>query len=83
MMVHTKSISPLSTFGWDGNCGKEKNNGARCWIGFDWPAGEKDTETTDFSNATDDGYLYNCWVNERVEKYWVPLLENALKKRLG
>ena len=53
-----------------------------CFIGFPWPNNTKVEEEEDAARRYDEnGMQYNCFVNDKVENYWIPRLEEALKKR--
>jgi hypothetical protein len=49
-----------------------------CYVGFPWPEGVVKTGEASFDRR---GLMYNCFINERVETYWVPRLREALQKR--
>jgi hypothetical protein len=73
-MLHTKALATQDTTGWEARCtGKSKGT---CRIGVPFPS------TDDSLNVTkdDDGWLYNCYVNPKVEQYWVPQLDKQLKQ---
>ena len=44
------------------------------FIGFPWPNGTESNITT----TDKDGHLYNCFVNEHLDRYWIPKLHQAL-----
>ena len=70
-MLHTKALATQDTSGWQERC-KGLRRGY-CRVGRAYPF--------DDSNATKDaeGWLYNCYVNEKIDNYWVPRLEGSLK----
>lgn len=75
VMVHTKSVSIETARSWTATC--HMNNTKKwqgCYIGFPWPNG---------TNATvnSEGFEYNCFVNQKVENYWLPKLAAALAVR--
>jgi hypothetical protein len=73
-MLHTKAIATQDTSGWLTSC-KEGSRGM-CRIGNPYPEGaEAAGKTSDAHNWT-----YNCYVNEKIESYYVPLLEKSMKK---
>jgi hypothetical protein len=47
-------------------------------LGIPWP----DDPELAKNNATKDGWMYNCYVNKKVEELFVPRLEEALKERM-
>jgi len=80
LMIHSKSVATQDTAGWQRMCQLDNlklppRRRGRCRIGVPWP------NHPDFSrNGTKEGWQYNCYVNDRVENYFVPRLENALKQ---
>jgi hypothetical protein len=75
-MLHTKALATQDTAGWQTRCKGELKGS--CRIGVSWP------DTTDAStNLTKDahGWLYNCHVNQRIEEYWAPRLDQELLKQ--
>lgn len=78
-MVHTKAVAVQDTSGYERVCNvsnlalPEKRRGL-CRLGIPFP------KTPDGTNGTEDGWAYNCYVNERAENFFVPKLESALKK---
>jgi hypothetical protein len=74
LMLHSKAIARQDTAGWRGNCHKDVRGFDQCRIGFPWPE--------DGSNATHDeeGWEYNCYVNQKIETYWAPLVKAKLRE---
>ena len=91
-MLHTKSIATQDTAGWQTRCTGEAKRGT-CRIGVPYPyattGDDNQSNNTavvvnpgdNSGNKTKDekGWLYNCYVNNKIENYWVPLLDEALK----
>lgn len=75
-MLHTKAVARQDTAGWLKVC--MKGGRGTCRIGVPFPENwsEKDGE------VDDKDWKYNCYVNQKVEKYWVPRLEEALKEHM-
>jgi hypothetical protein len=72
LMIHSKAVARQDTADWARVC--HAGGTGTCRIGFPWPEGaEKKHITTD-----KEGWRYNCYVNEKVEKYWGPLLRQQL-----
>lgn len=68
-MIHTKTVPYEHTTNFE-FLGKH----LKSYFGFPWPDG---TESKD--NITNvDGFLYNCFINDNVESYWLPKLHKAL-----
>ena len=74
-MLHTKAIATQDTAGWEKRCTGEMKRGS-CRIGVPYPDGEESGTLT----KDREGWLYNCYVNPKIENYWVPLLDKELKK---
>eukprot|EP00548_Thalassiothrix_antarctica_P011362 CAMPEP_0194155296 /NCGR_PEP_ID=MMETSP0152-20130528/63899_1 /TAXON_ID=1049557 /ORGANISM="Thalassiothrix antarctica, Strain L6-D1" /LENGTH=779 /DNA_ID=CAMNT_0038862019 /DNA_START=212 /DNA_END=2551 /DNA_ORIENTATION=+ len=78
IMIHTKTTSPTDTTRWNKRCKFDFEKKWRgCSVGFAWPNGVVDSE----NNHTKEGFQYNCFMNERVENYWIGRLKEALKRR--
>jgi hypothetical protein len=80
VLIHTKSLLPHETTSRTTSCSNASKN--TCVVGYVCP------KTTRFDDLThtlnifhdDNGKYCNCWVDDHVETYWVPLLETALKE---
>jgi hypothetical protein len=71
-MLHTKAIATQDTAGWQTSCkGEQKGT---CRVGYAFPKDNGGNVTKDA-----DGWLYNCMVNQKIEQYWVPRLEESMK----
>lgn len=73
-MLHTKAVATQDTAGWEKRCSGEMKGS--CRIGNPFPDGDESVNVTKDS----DGWLYNCYVNPKIENFWVPLLNEELKK---
>jgi hypothetical protein len=77
VMVHTKTIGRDLTFNYESGC---KHNRSKTWqkclVAYPWPNDSTNKEPFD-----QIGMGYNCYVNRKVEDYWIPKLKEALKKR--
>lgn len=72
-MLHSKAMATPDTSGWEEWC---KNASERaCRIGNPYPS------SYDGGNLTidEEGWTYNCYVNQKIESYYIPLLEEAMK----
>jgi hypothetical protein len=49
-----------------------------CFVGFPWPEGVVKAGEASYDRR---GLMYNCFINEKIENYWVPKLRDALRKR--
>jgi len=74
-MLHAKAIATQDTAGWEKRCTGEMKRGT-CRIGASYP----DLNVSNTAAKDSDGWLYNCYVNPKIEYYWVPLLGEELKK---
>jgi hypothetical protein len=70
-MLHTKAVARQDTSNWKTAC---KHNQGFCRIGTPYPPGALEANLTEDK----DGWTYNCWINEKVEDYWVPKLQAVL-----
>jgi len=78
VMIHAKSMTPNDGVSRATRCVYKKT---MCNIGIECP------DDLPFDDKTHrDGFLYgngtycNCWINRKVETYWVPKLETELRK---
>jgi hypothetical protein len=75
-MIHAKAITQGHTMGWTTRCSSESKKS--CYVGFSWPNSTKsETVTYDPETKMD----YNCFVNKKVEYYWIPRLNKAVEAR--
>ena len=74
-MLHAKAIATQDTSGWQKRCTGEMKRGT-CRIGVPYP----NLNETDAVTKDSEGWLHNCYVNPKIEDYWVPLLEEELTK---
>jgi hypothetical protein len=80
VMVHTKSLGREMTFNFNTTCRFDREKKWQpCWVAFPWPDEQRSTETNETHD--EDGMEYNCYINQRVENYWVLKLREALEKR--
>ena len=77
-MIHTKSLDFGQTLNWKNRCRfnfKKKFLG--CFIGFPWPFNKQNEEK---GHDPLTGLEYNCFVNEKVDRFWIPKLREALAR---
>jgi hypothetical protein len=77
-MIHTKGLDIGQTWYLKNKCQIDSiRKWQGCFLGFPFP------NNTKLEGAHDetDGWEYNCFVNDKVENYWIPRLEEALVKR--
>lgn len=70
-MLHTKAVARQDTANWKVQC---MHSHGFCRLGTPYPEGAFEANITEDK----DGWTYNCWINEKVEDYWVPKLQAAL-----
>ncbi|CAJ1936075.1 unnamed protein product [Cylindrotheca closterium] len=80
VMVHTKIVTWKNTRDTNIRCHKTARadrawRAKGCYIGFPSPNG-----TATFGRPADDGMVYNCFINEKVENYWLPQLKERLER---
>jgi len=66
-MMHAKAVAYQDTGKWDEVC---KHDKGFCRLGNPYPPGAYEAKI----KVDEEGWTYNCWVNEKVENYWVPKL---------
>lgn len=77
VMVHTKSINRDMTFNYENGCKYNRTKGwQKCWVAYPWPLPSGNNDKFD-----KNGMEYNCYINRKVEDYWIPKLKDALLKR--
>lgn len=74
-MLHSKAVATQDTIYWEIACQAEYNGPLFCRLGTPFPEGKSQVNITE----GDDGWKFNCYVNHKIEDYWVPLLETTLK----
>jgi Glycosyltransferase family 92 len=80
VMVHTKSVMAALTQNFKKNCRYDSPKRLiNCWVANPWPNNEPSEENT----YDDSGLKYNCFINPKVEDYWMPKLQDALAKRIN
>ena len=93
VMVHTKTTESMTTANYKTKCRFDYDKKWQgCYVAVPWPAnmtagsrgndavlGWSPSVPKDAHDA--NGLQYNCWINERVEAYYVPKLREALTKR--
>lgn len=80
VMVHAKTTESVTTRGFSKKCRYDyEKKWQGCFVAYPWPSNSTNTNE---KNAHDkDGMEYNCWINDRVEDYYVPKLREALAQR--
>jgi hypothetical protein len=81
VMIHTKHLSAEMTDNYKNRCRFDyEKKWQGCWVAFPWPEsnGSRIVKVT----HNDDGMEYNCWINKKVDEFWIPRLRSALKERM-
>lgn len=81
LMLHSKAVARQDTAGWERNCHMNYTHSSfdQCRLGIPWPDGEDEANHKSLHN--EDGWLYDCYVNKRVDNFWGPKLRAHLKER--
>ncbi|MGK3745967.1 MAG: hypothetical protein ACI90V_012828 [Bacillariaceae sp.] len=74
-MLHAKAVAIQDTAGWQTRCKGEKKG--ECRIGVPHPPDLNESSTV---TKDDQGWLYNCYPNTKIENYWIPLMNKEMKK---
>ena len=92
-MLHTKTKVARNTASWTHRCKQSSQTEGHCHIGFPNPKeiANKFTMKNDRAGNTragsssvgENGFAYNCFINEKIEDYWWPKLVMAVEKRKG
>lgn len=76
VMIHSKSIKKDMTNGYQTRCRFDyEKKWQGCWVGVPHPKEPTEHE------YDEDGLEYNCFINEKVDNYWVPKLRAAIEQR--
>lgn len=81
VMVHTKKVTWKQSRDYKRRCHVDARKDQRlmsrgCYIGFPSPNG-----TAIKGEHGGDGMEYNCYMNQKVEHYWLPILKERMQKR--
>ena len=77
-MLHTKAVATQDTVFWETACKADYDGKQTCRLGTPFP---DDQEEVDLAKG-DEGWKFNCYVNHKIDDYWVPRLENNLKQHI-
>lgn len=93
VLVHTKTTESITTLNYKTKCRFDyEKKWQGCYVAVPWPAnmtaGSKEnaavlglSQSAPQDTHDENGLEYNCWINKRVEDYYVPKLHEALAKR--
>jgi hypothetical protein len=78
LMLHSKAVARQDTAGWVKNCHTNYTGQTfdQCRLGIPWPDGED--EINHQSPHNEEGWLYDCYVNKRIDNFWGPRLRAEL-----
>ena len=83
VLIHAKTTVPAETHSRESVC--VLNSPSHCMVGIpcpdDLPFSDELHQKNVFQN--EKGEFCNCWMNRKVENYWVPKLTDALLKVSG
>jgi len=79
VLLHAKAVIPNEFPEQLRFCQKEWKN---CRLGYAWPNNKKVESTNESDLSNKDGFVYTCFINKKVEKFWVPRLEQNLAKHM-
>lgn len=77
-MLHTKAVATQDTVGWEELCKSTYKGRGLCRLGTPFP---EDMNGID-EEAGDEGWKFNCYVNHKIDDYFVPRLEEELKRHV-
>ena len=78
LMLHTKAVAHQDTVHWEEACLASYDGGTFCRLGVPFP---DDLTGVDVDKGV-DGLKFNCYVNHKIDDYWVPKLEDKLKEHV-
>lgn len=78
LMLHTKAVATQDTVFWEEVCQASYQGNGMCRLGSPYP----DDMTTVNEEEGDEGWKYNCYINKKVDYYYVPRLEQELRKQI-
>ena len=80
VLIHAKTTVPAETFARDKMC--KMNGPSNCLVGIPCSDDVKFNDALHTKNVFKDenGKYCNCWMNRKVENYWLPKLKDALSR---
>ena len=78
LMLHTKAVATQDTVLWETACSANYTGAYACRLGTPFP---EDMSGVDESEG-DEGWKFNCYVNRKIDDYWVKKLEQDLKPHI-
>ena len=81
-MVHAKTTESITTKGYQTRCRFDyEKKWLGCYVAVPWPSNITSNKVTEEDANDENGMQYNCWINKRVDDYFVPKLKEALAMR--
>jgi hypothetical protein len=77
-MLHTKAMATQDTAQWETACSATSKVDSTCRLGTSF---REDITNVNIAHG-DEGWTFNCYVNHKIEDYWVKLLEANLKSHI-
>mmetsp|Transcript_26722 Transcript_26722/g.64111 ORF Transcript_26722/g.64111 Transcript_26722/m.64111 type:complete len:986 (+) Transcript_26722:105-3062(+) len=77
-MLHTKTKLARNMNYWTHKCREYVFSESHCNVGFPFPKGVNKVKA---GAKRDDGWAYNCFLNDKIEEFWWPKLADAVKSR--
>ncbi|KAG7349255.1 glycosyltransferase family 92 protein [Nitzschia inconspicua] len=78
LMLHTKAVATQDTVFWESACSAASDGQATCRLGTPFP----ENMTGVNLETGDEGWKFNCYVNHKIDDYWVRMLEGKLKEHV-
>ena len=78
-MLHTKAVATQDTVGWEQACKADYVGAVMCRLGNPFP---ETKDVTDLSVGDEHGLQFNCYVNHKIDDYWVRRLEESLEDKI-
>ena len=80
-MIHSKAVATQDTIGWESACHAATNLEGKqmCRLGTPFP---DDGTPVDEAKGDEGGWKYNCYVNQKIDNFYVKNLEEELKKSI-
>lgn len=75
LMLHTKAVANQDTVDWENVCLASYKGNDFCRLGLPFPDNLNGSSVSDGQ----DGLKFNCYINHKIDDYWVERLENKLK----
>jgi len=78
-MLHAKAVATQDTGGWEKVCKAGYDGQALCRLGNPYPEGDA-AIGVDTDKGDESGLSYNCYINHKIDDYYIPKLEQRLQK---